>query len=144
VEAAEATQDHRSKEPVMSLSRPKSRVALWVVQSVLAALFLFAGGAKLAAPAADLARMSPLSPAFLKFIGVCEVLGALGLVLPGIFRVRLGLTPLAAAGLVVIMLGAVAVTATTQNVASAAFPLGVGLLATLVVVGRRMSSARPA
>ena len=128
----------------MSLTRPQSRVALWVVQSALAALFLFAGGAKLAAPAGDLAKMSPLSPAFLKFIGVCEVLGALGLVLPGIFRVRLGLTSLAAAGLVIIMLGAVAITVMTQTVPSAIFPLVVGLLAALVATGRRVRSARAA
>lgn len=128
----------------MSIARPKSRVALWIVQSTLAALFLFAGGAKLAAPAADLAKMSSLSPAFLKFIGVCEVLGALGLVLPGIFRVRLALTPLAAAGLVIIMLGAVAITVMTQSVPSAIFPLVVGLLAALIAVGRRVPAARAA
>lgn len=128
----------------MSLSRKNSRVALWVVQSVLAALFLFAGGAKLAAPAADLARMSSLSPDFLKFIGACEILGALGLVLPGIFRIRLGLTPLAAAGLVLIMAGAVVVTAITQNVPAAVFPLVIGVLAALVAVGRRAPSIRTA
>ena len=128
----------------MSLSPRNSRVALWIVQSTLAALFLFAGGAKLAAPAADLARMSSLSPAFLKVIGVCEVLGALGLVLPGLFRVRRGLTSLAAAGLVIIMLGAVTVTAVTQNVPSAAFPLLVGVLAALVAIGRRVPPVRSA
>ena len=128
----------------MSLSRKNSRVALWIVQSVLAALFLFAGGAKLAAPAADLARMSTLSPGFLKFIGACEILGALGLVLPGLFKIRLGLTPLAAAGLVLIMAGAVVVTALTQNVPAAGFPLAIGVLAALVAVGRRAPSIRTA
>jgi len=128
----------------MSTTRSKSRIALWIVQSVLAALFLFAGGAKLVAPAADLAKMSTLSPAFLKFIGMCEVLGALGLVLPGIFRVRLGLTSLAAAGLVIIMLGAVAITVMTQTAPSAIFPFVVGLLAALVAVGRRVPAIRAA
>ena len=121
----------------MSTNRRPSRIALWIVQGVLAALFLFAGGFKLAMPVAELGRVSPLPSGFLKFIGACEVLGALGLVLPGVFHVRLGLTPLAAAGLVVIMLGAVVVTAFTQGVAPAAFPLLVGVLATIVVVGRR-------
>jgi hypothetical protein len=121
----------------MSTHRNASRIALWVVQGILAALFLFAGGFKLATPAADLARVAaPLSGAFLKFIGVCEVLGGLGLVLPGLFRIRLGLTPLAAAGLVVIMSGAVVVTAITHGVAPAAFPLVVGVLASVVAVGR--------
>ena len=126
-------------------TRRGSRIALWFVQGILAALFLFAGGFKLATPAADLARAAaPLSAGFLKFIGICEVLGALGLVLPGIFRVRLGLTALAAAGLVVIMLGAVAVTVITQGVAPAAFPLVVGVLASVVAAGRWSPSLRTA
>ena len=126
-------------------TRRGSRIALWVVQGILAALFLFAGGFKLATPAADLARAAaPLSAGFLKFIGVCEVLGALGLVLPGIFRIRPGLTPLAAAGLVVIMVGAVAVTVITQGVAPAAFPLVVGVLASVVAAGRWSPSIRTA
>jgi DoxX-like family len=128
----------------MSTRRPVKPVALWIVQGLLAALFLFAGGFKLATPMADLARVSPLPAAFLKFIGACEVLGALGLVLPGLFRVRRGLTPLAAAGLVVIMLGAVVVTVITQNVPSAAVPMVVGVLATLVAVSRQPLPARTA
>src|SRR5262245_37622515 len=99
----------------MSTPRKSSHIALWIVQGVLAALFLFAGGFKLATPAAEFAKLSPLPAGFLKFIGACEVLGALGLVLPGIFRVRRGLTPLAAAGLVIIMAGAVVVTVLTQG-----------------------------
>ena len=126
-------------------TRRGSRIALWVVQGILAALFLFAGGFKLATPAAELARAAaPLSAGFLKFIGVCEVLGAFGLVLPGLLRVRPGLTPLAAAGLVVIMAGAVIVTVITHGVAPAAFPLVVGVLAGLVAVGRRSPSFRTA
>ncbi len=128
----------------MSTRRPASRTALWIVQGALAALFLFAGGFKLAVPAADLARMAPLPAGFLKFIGACEVLGALGLVLPGLFHVQLGLTPLAAAGLVVIMAGAVVVTVITQGVAPAGFPLMVGVLAAVVALGRRPASVRTA
>lgn len=125
----------------MSTQRKSSRIALWIVQGVLAGLFLFAGGFKLASPVADLARVSPLPAGFLKFIGACEVLGALGLVLPGLLRVRLGLTSLAAAGLVVIMLGATIVTAITEGPAVAGFPLAVGVLATLVALRRRSWSA---
>src|SRR5262245_23473686 len=127
----------------MSTRRRTSRIALWTVQGLLAALFLFAGGFKLATPLAELGRISPLPAGFLRFIGACEVLGALGLVLPGVFRVRLALTPLAAAGLVLIMLGAVVVTAITQGAAPAVFPLVVAALATLVVIGRRSPSIRP-
>ena len=128
----------------MSTHRLAPRIALWSVQGILAAMFLFAGGVKLLMPVAELARLSPLSPAFLKFIGACELLGGLGLVLPGLFRVRLGLTPLAAAGLVVIMLGAVVVTAATQGVAAAGFPLLVGVLASVVAVARRSAWPRVA
>ena len=120
--------------------RQHSRIALWFVQGILAALFLFAGGFKLATPMAELGRLSPLPAAFLKFIGACEVLGALGLILPGLLRVRLELTSLAAAGLVVVMVGAVVVTVMTQGVLLAGLPLVVGALATSVAVGRRPSA----
>ncbi|MGH7582826.1 MAG: DoxX family protein [Gemmatimonadales bacterium] len=109
-------------------------VALWVVQGLLAALFLFAGGFKLALPAATLAKMAPLPAPFLKFIGLCEVTGALGLVLPGIFRVRTGLTALAAAGLAVIMAGAVVVSIATVGIGAAVVPAVVGTLSLVVVV----------
>jgi uncharacterized membrane protein YphA (DoxX/SURF4 family) len=119
----------------------KSRKAtLWIVQVLLAALFLFAGIMKLATPAAEFARLAPLSPDFLKFIGVCELLGALGLVLPGLLRVRVQLTWLAAAGLVVIMTGAVVVSALTQGPASAVMPLVVGVLAGFVAISRHSRS----
>ena len=116
----------------MRFTTTRARVTLWLIQGLLAALFLFAGGFKLALPLAALAKLSPLPAPFLKFIGVCEVSGALGLILPGLVRVREGLTPLAAAGLVVIMLGATIVTVATQGVAPAALPLVVGILAATI------------
>jgi hypothetical protein len=77
---------------------------LWTIQVLLAALFLFAGGFKLAVPGDQLAAAAPgMSVPFLRFIGTMEVLGALGLLLPGLFRIKQFLTPLAASGLVVIM-----------------------------------------
>src|SRR4029453_7571376 len=60
------------------------------------------------------------------------------------FRVRLGLTPLAAAGLLVIMLGAVVVSVITQGVSAAAFPLVVGVLVAFVAGGRKGLSLRSA
>ena len=109
---------------------------LWVVQVLLAALFLFAGGFKLLASAAQMQGPPDLPLWFLRFIGVCEVTGALGLVLPGIFRIRTGLTPLAAAGLVIIMIGATLLTAISMSVAVAVTPLIVGLLAAWVAHAR--------
>jgi hypothetical protein len=74
---------------------------------------------------------------FLKFIGVCEVLGALGLVLPGLLRIRPKLTPLAAIGLLIIMIGAVVVSIMGPGVGSAMPALVFGLLCAFVAYGRR-------
>ena len=121
----------------MPVTTNKSNAALWAIQGLLAALFLFAGGFKLALPLAALAKVSPLPAAFLKFIGVCEVTGAIGLILPGLLRIRTGLTSLAASGLVIIMIGATVVTVATQGAAPAALPFCVGILAATVALGRR-------
>ena len=115
--------------------------ALWIIQGLLAALFLFAGGTKLVLPLDVLMSMgSPnqiqLPGWFVRFIGVVEVLGALGLILPGLLRIRPGLTPLAAAGLLIIMIGATVLTLVADGVASALIPLVVGLLAAFVAYGR--------
>lgn len=103
---------------------------------MLALLFLFAGEAKLVMSAADLTAQTPLPAAFLRFIGVMEILGGLGLVLPGMLRIRTGLTPLAAAGLVIIMIGAVIVTVQTMGFAMAILPLVTGALAAFVAYSR--------
>jgi uncharacterized membrane protein YphA (DoxX/SURF4 family) len=109
---------------------------LWTVQVVLALLFMFAGVMKLITPAEVMQAQSPdLSVAFLRFIGAAEVLGALGLVLPGLLRIRRELTPLAAAGLLIIMTGATVLTA-LDAITMAAIPLTVGLLTALVAYGR--------
>lgn len=116
-------------------------IALWIIQILLAALFLFAGGTKLLLPIEVLTSMgSPnqvhLPGLLLRFIGVCEVLGALGLLLPGIFRKRTDLTPLAAAGLVVIMIGATVLTIIGDGIVVAMIPLVVCLLCAFVAYGR--------
>ena len=109
---------------------------LWIIQVLLALLFLFAGGMKLVLPIEELTAQMPLPGLFVQFIGVAEVLGGLGLVLPGLLRIRPSLTPLAAAGLVIIMIGATVVTAMMMDVALALMPLVVGLLAAFVAYGR--------
>lgn len=113
-------------------------IALWIVQALLAALFLFAGGMKLVMPLEEMLKQMPLPlPGwFLRFTGVVEVLGAIGLILPRLLRIRPGLTPLAAAGLVIVMIGAVAYTLAAGDVASALMPLVVGLLCAFVAYGR--------
>lgn len=111
-------------------------VALWVVQGLLAALFLFAGGVKLVLPAEALASPVPLPVMFLRFIGVCEVLGAIGLILPGILHIRPGLTPLAASGLVIIMIGAIVVTLMGGMVLAALLPFAAAVLSGFVAYAR--------
>ena len=111
-------------------------VALWIVQALLALMFLWAGGIKLVLPIEEMTKQLPLPGLFLRFIALCEVLGAIGLILPGLLRIRPGLTPLAAAGLLIIMIGATVVTLMTGDVAMALIPLVVGLLSAFVAYGR--------
>ena len=110
--------------------------ALWIVQGLLAALFLWAGGMKLILPLEKLAGPIAMPGLFIRFIGVVEVLGGLGLILPGLLRIRPGLASLAAAGLVIIMIGATWITLATGDAALALMPLVVGLLAAFVAYGR--------
>jgi uncharacterized membrane protein len=87
-------------------------VVVWIVQVVLALLFAFVGFGKLARPKEDLRErmgwVDDFSQGTVRLIGAAEVLGALGLVLPAATGVATWLTPTAAVGLVVVMLGAVA------------------------------------
>ena len=117
-------------------------ITLWSVQVVLALIFLFAGSMKLILPIEVMTAQMPLPGLFLRFIGVCEVAGALGLILPGLTRIQRGLTPLAASGLVVIMVGAVVLTFASEGVIWAVVPLVVGALAACVAYGRRSWAAR--
>jgi DoxX-like protein len=113
----------------------RTNLWLWIVQVLLALLFLFTGGSKLAMPTAVLAAQSHLPGTFMKFIGICEILGALGLILPGLLHVRPQLTPLAAVCLIVIMIGAIVSTAILLPVALP-MPVIVFLLTAFVAYGR--------
>lgn len=112
-------------------------VALWIVQALLAALFLFAGGMKLVTPIEEMTREIAMPGWFLRFIGVAEVLGALGLILPWLTGIRPGLTPLAAAGLAIIMVGAVGLTLVIGGGAQALMPFATLLALLFVLYGRR-------
>jgi uncharacterized membrane protein YphA (DoxX/SURF4 family) len=111
--------------------------ALWGVQGLLALVYLFAGAGKLTMSAEDLNQDFPMPDEFMRFIGVFEVLGAMGLILPGALRIRPFLTPLAAGGLVIIMSGATVLTLAEGDLAEALIPFVLGLLAAFVAYGRR-------
>lgn len=115
-------------------------VILWVIQILLAILFVVAGVPKLIMPASMLKPPSPeaieFPVLFLRFIGVCEVLGGLGLVLPAVFKRGQSLVPLAAVGLLIIMLGATVTTAMSGLGLMALIPLVIALLLAFVAYGR--------
>jgi hypothetical protein len=113
----------------------KINAALWTVQVVLALLFLFAGVMKLITPLAALEQQSGMSGLFVKLIGLAEALGAIGLIAPGLAKIGRALTPLAAAGLLIIMAGAV-VLAAQGGLAAAVVPFVVGALCAFVGYGR--------
>lgn len=90
-------------------STPKKgmNIGLWVAQVLLAFGFGFGGYGKMAWPMEELYAKVPWASAIpewlMRFIGITEVLAAVGLILPAALRIRPGLTPMAAAGLVIIM-----------------------------------------
>jgi len=112
-------------------------ILLWIVQALLSLLFLFAGTMKFLMPVAEMQKGAPVVfPGwFFHFIGVCEILGGIGLILPALLRIKPGLTPIAAAGLCIITLGATIVTA-MGSVPMAATPFVTCLLALFVAFGR--------
>jgi uncharacterized membrane protein YphA (DoxX/SURF4 family) len=119
-------------------NRPIPTYALWIVQGLLTSLFLFTGGMKLIVPLDVLMKQMPipLPGLFVRFLGAAEVLGAIGLTLPGLLRIRMVLTPLAACGLLVIMIGATVYTLAGGGGAGALLPPVVGLLLGFVAFGR--------
>jgi len=124
----------------------KRNITLWVIQGLLAALFLFAGSMKLVLPIEAMAGPVSLPGWFLRFIGVAEVAGAIGLILPWLTRIQPRLTPVAAGGLVIIMSGATVITVIGGPAATAAIPFLVGVLAATVAYNRwqTLTALRPA
>jgi uncharacterized membrane protein YphA (DoxX/SURF4 family) len=115
----------------------KTSLLLWTAQVLLAALFIFAGTMKLILPPEAMVGPVPLPVPFLRFIGAMEILGAAGLLLPGLLRIRRELTPLAGIGLLIIMVGATVITLIGGQVGPAAPPFAAGVIAALGIYGRR-------
>ena len=110
--------------------------ALWTAQILIALLFLFAGVMKFVLPMDKMQGPIALPAGFIRFIGIAEITGAFGLILPGLLRIRPTLTSLAASGLVVIMTGATVLTIVGMGIAPAIFPLVVGVVAAAIAYGR--------
>lgn len=115
-------------------------VGLWVVQGLLGALFLAVGTMKLTQPIAVLVDSfgwpGAVPVALVRFIGIAEFLGALGLILPAGTRVKPMLTPLAGAGLTLAMLLAAGFHISRGEFGALPMPLVLGGLAAFVAWGR--------
>lgn len=116
-------------------------IVLWILQILLALLFLFAGSMKFIMSAEQMTEGAPVALPiwFIHFIGICEILGAIGLVVPWLTGIKSWLTPLAASLLIVIMIGATVISA-MMGITYAIMPFIVGLL--LLVVARGRSRTR--
>jgi len=90
-------------------------IALWIAQGLLALVYLVAGGLKVVRPRGQLVAtgnfnwMKDSSDAGVKAVGLAEILGALGVILPWLTGIAPILTPIAAIGLVVVQIGALRV-----------------------------------
>jgi hypothetical protein len=90
-------------------------IALWIVQGLLALVYLAAGGFKVVRPREQLVAsgnfdwMKDSSDAAVKAVGLVEILGALGVIVPWLTGIAAILTPIAAVGLVVVQIGALRV-----------------------------------
>jgi uncharacterized membrane protein YphA (DoxX/SURF4 family) len=111
---------------------------LWTLQLVLGVLFTLHGAALLIMPPQLKGQLAslPYPQGFLRFIGLCELLGALGLILPWWLGVVPVLTPLAAAGLAVIMVGAAVTHMRASEVRQVAVTSALALLLVVIVFAR--------
>lgn len=111
-------------------------VFLWIVQAVLAAAFALSGLQKLVQAKEKLPDIDGFSPGVLRLLGVAEVLGALGLVLPAATGIAPVLTPIAASGLAVVMAGAVHVHIGRREWSAVVITAVLFVLAVVVAWGR--------
>jgi hypothetical protein len=117
-------------------------IALWIVQGLLAVVYLAAGGLKVIRPREQLVAsgrfewMKDNSDAIVKAVGAVELLGALGLILPEATGIARILTPIAAVGLVVVQIGALRVHLTRHERQPLPANVTLLLLAVFVAVGR--------
>jgi uncharacterized membrane protein YphA (DoxX/SURF4 family) len=115
-------------------------IALWIVQGLLALAFLGAGAMKASQPIANLKKnmkwVEATTPPIVRLVGILEILGALGLILPAITHIAPWLTAIAAACLVLTMIVAVFIHIAQKDYIGASAPLVLLLLALFIAYGR--------
>ncbi len=115
-------------------------ISLWVAQVLVAATLLWAAYVKLAEPVSTVAAMWPwageVSPVFLKFTGLVDLAGGLGLILPALLNIKPKLTPIAAVGVVVLMVCASVFHVVRGEASSIGFNIVFGLIAAFIAWGR--------
>ena len=112
-------------------------VILWVIQILLAIAFLVSGITKVTRSGERLkAGLPEFHPGVIRLVAVAEIVGALGLILPGITGIAPILTPVAATGLAIIMVGAVITHARRHEGKAAAINVVLLVLTVVVAVGR--------
>jgi uncharacterized membrane protein YphA (DoxX/SURF4 family) len=116
-------------------------IALWIIAGLLAVAFLVSGVMKLVQPKEELAAfgfgwVEDFSAGSVKAIGILEILAAVGLILPAVFDIAPVLVPLAALGVVLLMVGAIVTHLRRHEAKVIASPVALLALAVLVAWGR--------
>ncbi len=131
-------------QPTTAAASKRIHVTLWVVQVLLAVIFAMTGSMKLFQPIAALVASLPalghVPPALVRFIGIAELLGAAGLILPAATRIVPSLTPVAAGALTLVMLLASLVHISHGEFTVLAVPVIVGALCAFVAWGRSVKA----
>ena len=115
-------------------------IALWVAQVLLAAMFLMAGIMKATQPIEELSQsmtwVNDFSAGMVRFIGISELLGGIGLLLPALLRIKPIFTPLAALGLFIIMVLAFIYHISNAEYQALGINLILGAIAVFIAWGR--------
>jgi hypothetical protein len=115
-------------------------ISLWIAQVIVAGMFLMAGFMKTFTPIQELALTMPLAqelPVLTRFIGIVELLGAIGVILPYALKIAPKLTVWAAAGLTLTMVLALLYHVFRGEIAASAFPIILALLSGFITWGRQ-------
>lgn len=120
-------------------------ILLWILQSLLALVFMAHGLMFLNPPPDIAAQMSETLPRwFTLFLGVAEVAASIGLVVPAVTRIKPGLVPAAALGVVIVMIGATILHVVRNEMSSAVITTVLLVMAIVVAHGRlRLAPIRP-